>query len=259
MIAHPDSEQECPVPSAGIGCQPSQQENGIKCRMCGSEISSGLALQDLPDVIKLALKGIQPTICDACDEIIRETRRQSVLAAREREFLRICPHNYANTDLNLLPETSRRQWARAMEWQYGPKGVVMHGPPRCGKTRILWLMIQKMVMAGLKPVCLTCHELSAQSARFNDEHAAFAWKDAVFAADSLCLDDFGTFKATERLEADIFDLIEGFVSAGKPVLITTNGTGDVQLAQFSAERGPAIVGRIREFCSSISFSIKPTP
>lgn len=259
MTTLPDSAQECPVPSAGIGCQPSQQENGIKCRMCGSEIASGLAIQDLPDVIKLALKGIQPTICDACDEIIRETRRQAVLAAREREFLRICPHNYANTDLNLLPETSRRQWARAMEWQYGPKGVVLLGSPRQGKTRILWLMIQKMVMAGLNPATFTCSELTDRSAKFRDrDEPDFSWKEDLFnTTDALCIDDFGKFKATERLEADIFDLIEGFTAAGKPILLTTNGTGSTMLDKFSAERGPSIVGRIREFCASISFNIKP--
>ena len=70
---------------------------------------------------------------------------------------------------------------------------------------------------------------------------------------ALCIDDFGKFKVTERLEADIYDLIEGFTAYGKPILLTTNGTGKVLEPQFSPDRGPAIIRRIRDFCTPIAF------
>lgn len=247
-----DSEPQCPAPGLGHTATASESKNRAVCRDCGSDIAFDLlAIQSIPGIFGEILHSLKPTICSKCDQRRCDAERAAILDGRTALYQRMVPALYAESDERRLPAA---QLERAKRWQWGPKGLVMHGKPGMGKTRILWIVIRQMVMDGYHPTVLSCHELAAKSARLSrgDENP-FDWKEDLLKADALCIDDFGKFKVTERFETDIYDLFEGFTSYGKPILLTTNGTASVLAPQFSADRGPAILRRIIDYCTPISF------
>ena len=91
----------------------------------------------------------EPERCPAC--VARLTNDREAKAARDAETARIkeashrwakiCPPLYAATDPARLPQESLR---RVMAWQFGPRGLVIHGPTGTGKTRAAFLLLRRL-------------------------------------------------------------------------------------------------------------------
>jgi DNA replication protein DnaC len=79
------------------------------------------------------------------------------------------------------------------------------------------------------------------------------WLEGMHIAPCLILDDFGKNKFSERVEAEIFDLVEYRTSHELPLFITTNETPDTLKARMSADRGEPLLRRLFEFCDVITF------
>lgn len=220
------------------------------CRYCPDQISyEPIAFAPpMPDILR-------PTVCPACEERRRSQASAEVLRRRYEAYSAICPPLYAATDIHHPDMPRADKLNTILAWKMGPIGLTVKGTTRKGKTRSMWLLVKRLIVEdGLRVTALTASQFASASASAAMENDHGQWKDSMLHdADVLFLDDLGKEKLTERVEADLFDVIETRTSNQKPILITTNYDGQTLIAtKFSADRGPAIVSRIREFTTSIT-------
>ena len=196
---------------------------------------------------------LTPTVCDACARRRQESEEASQMEALMADFESICPMLYQDTDPNHpgMPEPSKL--THMLNWKYGPRGLVVRGKTRRGKTRSVWLLMKKMTLENRSVYALTSNEFATECADAHGGGYAGAWMIELVEADIVFIDDLGKSKLTERVEASLFELIERRTRDLKPIIFTTNfTTGNELLATMSTDRGPAIVSRIREFCDSVT-------
>jgi hypothetical protein len=214
------------------------------CKQCQQPFEAG----DPIDVLGVKL---QPNVCAPCSQ---PAAMDALISARRLErFQTLCPPTYQETNPNRLDRT---KLGDVLAWQFGARGLVLFGATRQGKTRSAWLLVKRLVLEGHHVVPLTAGEFARQCAEAYGESAesGAAFFRRMTRCGLLFIDDFGKFKVTERVEAELFDIIEHRTSHDLPILITTNGTRATFAKAFSAERAEPIFERLREFCTFINFS-----
>lgn len=177
----------------------------------------------------------------------------SMLAARKLEaFNAICPPLYQNSELSYF---DRSKLDRIMAWQYGSKGLILHGESGKGKTRLAWLLLRKIVLEHRKTVeCYDGIKLAEKTQEAYKESQPDRLLNSLGTKDILFLDDLGKIKITQRVGEMLFGMVERRSQYMKPVIITTNFTGESLLKRFEdPETGIPFLRRVREFCESISF------
>lgn len=163
-----------------------------------------------------------------------------------------CPPLYRESDPAVLPTEARE---KAMAWVYGqtpgPRGLVLVGPSRVGKTRIMWMVIRNVLRLA-KPtpslMAFNCVSFGHELARHYHTGDAEDWLDTVGKVDVVFFDDLGKEKLTDRAQAELFGVIEHRMSHLKPILATTEHTAEGLADKVSTDRGPALVNRLREAC-----------
>lgn len=165
----------------------------------------------------------------------------------------ICPQLYHGTKLDFLPAQSAT--AEAITWrpEHG-RGLLLTGPTGTGKTRTAFAILQQLHMKGEKIAVLDCVTFAHEcAARFSDGRGE-AWVNGLSKIQILFLDDFDKAKFTERVEAELFGIIERRIANCLPIVITTQKVGDGIVSKFSdRSRGEAVVRRLREFCQVVIF------
>jgi DNA replication protein DnaC len=180
-----------------------------------------------------------PTIetCEPCREYLVRTL-----------FNKDCPPLYQESDPSRLPQEAL---IKARFWTMGPKGLILIGPSRVGKTRIMWLLL-KDVLRLTKPIpslfAFNCVSFGHDLARHYHAGDAEDWLETVGKADLVFFDDLGKEKLTERAQAELFGVMEYRMSHLKPILATTEHTAEGLADRVSTDRGPALVNRLREAC-----------
>jgi DNA replication protein DnaC len=174
--------------------------------------------------------------------------------ARRQAWGRLCPPEYQNTNSDRLPKLE--QFKQVQNWQYGPRGLLLFGPPRCGKTRSAWSLFQRLhfderrQIVAFNPMDLKIEVANA----WRDREEARHWINRLRSADVLFFDDLDTIKFTEAVEETIYDAFEYRPTHGKPVIVTVNRNGRALAARMNAnDRGAKIVERMREYCEVINF------
>lgn len=171
----------------------------------------------------------------------------------EESFTKLCPPLYQKTDPARLPAA---QLTAALQWKLGPRGLIMLGETGLGKSRVAWLVIRQTMLAtkqNLRVQFFDGISFGHEIARHYRKEDAEDWLDSVANAHLVFFDDLGKLKLTERAEVELFGLIERRCAAEKPVIVTTNDTGDTLAARMTDNRGPALIRRLREFCDPIQF------
>ncbi|HVM62254.1 MAG TPA: helicase-related protein [Verrucomicrobiae bacterium] len=168
--------------------------------------------------------------------------------------LGLCPLIYRNTDTGRLP-CGPRKLAATLGWQYGPNGLVLHGPTGCGKSRAAWLLLRRLHFEGYETVAFNAVSFSHEVAyHFGPNGDAVRWVRRIHNAPVVFLDDLGKCRLTERGEAELFGLVEARAAQGRPIIATTTFVGDTLAATMHPETGAALVRRLRDFCECIAFS-----
>ena len=200
----------------------------------------------------------EPNICNDCDlqniEHARQQRVRDERAALQRRFEKLCPAIYRNSDPQQLPDRAKAE--EVLAWAHGPRGLVVHGHTRRGKSRAVWMLLAKCIIdRGLTVEAFTDggFALAIAEAYGESADASQSLRKRLCSADILFIDDFGKCKLTDRVEAELFAVIEARTSNLLPIIVTTNGTRETFTRAFSDDRRDPILERLREFCQFINF------
>ncbi len=177
---------------------------------------------------------------------------QASLATQQGQGAAFVPATFRDTVPHKLPRPERLQ--RVLRWQFGAKGLVMHGPTGSGKSRCLWELLKRERNLGRRVRVLdhgSSYDYAGMYAK--DTAAASQWVQVHSTIDLLALDDVFKAKLTDSFEQALFTIVSTRTERGLPMVVTCNDVGDSIAARMSPDRGPAFVRRLREFCDAISF------
>jgi len=191
-------------------------------------------------------------VCGACNKAESESSKE-----RERESLTLrwdsmCPEIFKSTNLDSLPNV--RSTMKVLEWKFGPKGLLLHGETRTGKSRSAWLLLKRLhferysfmvlnSMAGLRYAALF-----GQSTNVVEE-----WINELISCDVLLMDDVFKIKLTDSFEGAIFSMVDQRSEMGRPMIVTANDTGETLKTRLTCDRSEPLLARFREFCDPIPF------
>ena len=192
--------------------------------------------------------------CPSCqreaDAKEKELERKQRDGELKEQWKLICPPLYQRTVQSRLPKVATD---KVLSWKFGPKGLVLYGGTGKGKTRAAFLLLERLHMSGVKVVVFHGNSFAHQCAlRFGD-FSGEEWIEALSKIDLVFIDDLGKFKLTERVEAELFGLIETRMAWDRPMIFTVNHDGDSLADKMTTDRGEPMVRRLREFCESIKF------
>jgi len=164
------------------------------------------------------------------------------------------PASFLNTQRDLLPYPEKLDLA--LQWQFGPKGLLLWGGTGKGKSRIAWKVAEREILAGKTFRHVNSFELSKYPSLFMvDAGAAGKLGDELVSCNLLLLDDVFKAKPTERVEELLFSVVDERSEWCRPCIITLNDTGESLLSRLTPDRGPALIRRMREHCTSIKFDV----
>ena len=192
---------------------------------------------------------ILPSACEACAD-----RRDS----RVFDWMNLCPYEFrlckaeggGNTSLERM-DTERPQWRKILDWKFGHHGLLVRGETGHCKTRAMWRLLRRLFDERRKIVALTSAGFDRECRDAGGNFTLSEWFKRLAEVDLLFLDDVGKGKWTEATEAQIFDLIDERTRNGRPILATTNDTGETLAARLSDDRGAPLVRRLRDYCETL--------
>lgn len=163
-----------------------------------------------------------------------------------------CPAIFQETTPEKLPD--QRAFQESMRWQYGTKGLVLHGPSGSGKSRIAWLILKREYDTERKFRVLDSMAGLQYASKYSDSAVAVEeWMDDLIATDLLFMDDIFKNKLTDSFEGVIFTLIDQRIQQMRPIILTSNDTGDSLASRMTQDRAEPLIRRIREHSLSIAF------
>ena len=209
---------------------------------------------------KTVTKALEPfrSLDFKCDDCLAGEADASTARARQRaeddkeQRLLAIPEAFRRTEQSKLPIPANLD--TALRWEFGPRGLLFCGATGTGKSRIMWEVARREILAGRNIHAVNAFRLTRYPALFMaGDDAAGKVADEMAKADLLLLDDVFKAKATERVEELLFAVIDERGSHERPCLITVNDTGASLEGRLSADRGPALIRRLREYCDPILF------
>lgn len=217
------------------------------CRECGKEFEID------PDYASVARF---VSVCPACSEVhALEDQRRTILnskSLREEGWNNICPKEFRETVPHRLPHPHSLDMV--LRWQFGAKGLILHGATGSGKSRCAWVLLKREYVAGRSLRHLDYMAGIEYAERFHESpRAVREWMESMISTQLLFLDDIFKAKFTDSFENSIFSIISRRTEHGKPCILTTNDTGESLGERLSPDRFEPLTRRLREFCTSISF------
>ena len=194
------------------------------------------------------------TVCMSREkEAAAAQREKEADAARESIWMEVCPVIYRDTN----PSDSRLDRAAvqaAQEWPVrSARGLAFVGPTGRGKTRCLFLALRRAHSAGSSTAAISHNRFSkavvgAFAGDADDKARSKALLRRLAVVDVLLLDDLGKAPSTERVDAELEEIVETRTSVGLPILWSANGSGQWLMNRFGPDRGEPLVRRLSEFC-----------
>lgn len=199
----------------------------------------------------------------ACSNCAKEFRARLVriehlhlcypCAERWKRFCEVCPPLYQSCDPDRLP-CGPEGLRKVLAWQYGPRGLLLHGATGRGKTRAAWLLVRRLLDEGREVVAFDAVSFSHEvQRRFSGDGDGPKWADRLAQIAVIFFDDAGKCRLTDRGEAELFGLIERRMANCRPIIATTNFVGDTLAANLRDDVGRALVRRLRESCERLAF------
>lgn len=203
-----------------------------------------------------------PTVCYSCGEELDAGWSPEALIAKHQGIVTKtpfrCPDAFLDTEISKLPD--QPAYNRAIVWQYGEKGMVFHGKSGGGKSRTLWLLLNRLSNEGVDFMAIGGAKFATAAADAYRNGWGSGWMHKMETVPLLALDDIGVKGAQgQRGEASLFEVIKNRGEAKLPTIITSQRVGEDIIALFNdKDTAEALVRRLREpFCESIEFHAPP--
>lgn len=226
------------------------QPESLTCRECGQQF-------ELPFPTKLAAL---VTKCPDCAEkqgreetaqIIANASVQTAATLADR-WARLCPPAFTETQAARLPKPFMLDLV--MKWQYGRKGLLLHGETGAGKSRCAWQVLRREFLTGRTVEILDAQSGLKYGAMFGDSAAsASEWVNKIGSIGILFLDDVWKARLTDSFEQALFAVINHRCDYLLPIIATTNDTGATLASRMGEDRAAPMIRRLRESCEIISF------
>jgi IstB-like ATP binding protein len=226
-----------------------QEQDSLPCRCCGRPITA----TSVPVTIGGRSIVLRPTVCDACANV---TKLQPSSAGRRSEWQRLCPSRYQR---DLPDEFLLRPWVNGvLRWQYGPKGLLVVGDTGTGKTWVMWRLLRRLLDERCSVVTLDAvtYRSGLTSAARQGDAADYARR--LVLVDVLYWDDFGQTHLSGAASEMLLHVVEQRTSHERPLLLTSQYSGDALESQFERQQmGTAVRRRINDFCRIVKACKEP--
>ena len=199
------------------------------------------------------------TICDRCDEQqkVESADQSHMISERKAAFRASIPKVFLDTDRSRLPAVL----IQAIEdYRHSRQGLAFIGKSGAGKTRAMFLLLERLVGQGKSIAWITATDLAYFAAdQFSNDpqekHEAKERLRLLRSAKVAFIDDLGKGRLTDRVESEFFDILDTRTREGLPTMWTSNSGGRDLLAMFSADRADALLRRLgREFSTVVTCS-----
>jgi DNA replication protein DnaC len=195
------------------------------------------------------------TICEACEDSGRhriDTTAQRN-AERRAEFRGSLPKLFRDTDKSRLPSLL----TTAIDaWNYGPQGLAFAGPSGRGKTRAMFLLLERLARTHSVEFITATDFGHVAAEQFSDDaierNQAKEKLRAIRSARVLLVDDLGKARLTERVETELFGLFDARTSAGHPTMWTSNLSAQGLKAMVSPDKAAPLLRRLTDFTRIVS-------
>lgn len=142
------------------------------------------------------------------------------------------------------------QMQDALEAYTPDQSVLLHGVTGTGKTRCAWAMFNKGWLHHYPKYSefLTMRKLEQKIEQgfANQTHGDVI--ERLTSCSLLVIDDLGKERLTQRMETDLFSIIDERTSNKRPTIITTNYNGSGLSDRFNnGETGTAIIRRLKDY------------
>lgn len=235
-----------------------------QCAECGADFEwRPLAIAGI-----MVGKGFERKYCGPCGSK-KDAENEIEFKRKEKEGLRkerekvwrndLCPPLYLTTDPT-DPRIDANALRMVMEWEDKGDGIgiALRGPSGRCKTRMAYLLLQKLYVENEKSVdSITSTRLAGLCTDIYDDsesirNEARRKMRSIRNVKYLLIDDLGKQKFTERAETELYDLIETRTSNLRPTFWTANMTSDAFANMMTEDRGTPIIRRLSEFSKVIS-------
>lgn len=206
--------------------------------------------------------------CDQCTAALCAAREAEGLARRTQEreerWATICPVEFrlttesgGHTDEGQLNAEQPLVGQLMVEWQYGPRGLLLHGVTGRCKTRCAWRLLRREFDNGRRVKAIKGIRFGTDVQYYSLEGGLRGWLNSLIAADLLLIDDFGKGKFTDAAEAHLFAVVDERSEQGRPNIITTNDTAETLRKRMSDGRWEALIRRLHDYCQPFDFDEVP--
>jgi hypothetical protein len=220
----------------------------VQCADCGTALDTRLP----------AFLAKWKTLCDDCalKQATSDQERIKAEAVAERlsGWFALCPADFREIDLKKLPRPEF--YTKVMRWPMGPRGLVLHGKTGLGKSRCAWQLLKREYDRGTRIAVVDhagAYDYMARFDRSDGRTEAALWVERLGKVGLLFLDDVFKAKFTDSFEQALFTIIATRCEHCLPIILTTNDVGASLTARMSADRGAAMVRRLRDHADSLAF------
>ena len=231
------------------------------CRLCGKPFESkrmnflGVALTIM--VCHECSVGIEEREKAKAEQRRAEARQRQQLA-REAAWEDFCPKEFrlttegGKTELAKL-ELRQPKLKELLLWR-GPRGLIIRGPTGSCKTRAVWRLVRVLYLLGLDVKFYTAAQFDRECRDAGGDFTLTKWFKALVNCDVLVLDDLGKQAWTPATEATWFDVTDQRTREDKPIIVTTNDTGETLSQRMAPERAEPTIRRLRDYCDVLIFT-----
>lgn len=241
--------------------QCAETEATAVCRICKREFQAKTFL--------IMSARLTITVCPKCGEEMERAaaaqearRRQREIEDREKArelfWSAFCPVEFrlpteagGKTEIAKL-ELRQPKLKELMGWS-GNRGLIIRGVTGTCKTRSVWRLARRLWNERRSFVVLTPGEFERQFRDAAGHHVLTEWFKTLQAMDVFILDDLGKSPWSPATEAQWFDLVDARTRDDRPIIVTTNDTGETLAARMAPERAEALIRRLRDYCDQMVF------